>query len=314
MFGKNEIVGQRWFRNHPENVNKDKLLVTSLFTSLQGEGPYRGKPAIFVRLSKCSLACRFCDTFFDAGDWLTIDEIMQRMKDSVIQTLGKGDESLVPTYAKFWELDTDLDYDDIFDDRYNNIGLVITGGEPMLQDLLKDLCEKACETALGFVQIESNGILTQKLPQSVTVVVSPKCLEKHGKAVKYLQPNEESLKRASCLKFVMEAVEGSPYAEVPEWAFEWRRKTGREIFVTPMNMYNDLPQKAKNLRASGQNDISLETRSTVDEVISFWEKAEDGSTLLDMEANQINHEYAAKYAIQNGLTFQVQIHLLASLA
>ena len=75
-----------------------------------------------------------------------------------------------------------------------------------------------------------------------------------------------------------------------------------------MNIYNEEPKKSKELRMS-TNRISIEQRSTIDEKVSFWE---DG--LLDMKANQQNHEYAAKYSMNHGLVFQVQIHLLASLA
>ena len=73
MFGHNEIVGQKYFDNAD-----DKLFVTSIFYTLQGEGPYRGEPAVFVRFAKCNLNCGFCDTFFDDGDWLSIAEIESR--------------------------------------------------------------------------------------------------------------------------------------------------------------------------------------------------------------------------------------------
>ena len=84
--------------------------------------------------------------------------------------------------------------------------------------------------------------------------------------------------------------------------------TGKEIYVSPMNIYKKEPQKAKEMRASNQ-EITIEHRSTVDEVISFWEEG-----LLDMKANQRNHEYAADFCMKYGFIFQVQIHLLASLA
>ena len=56
MFGMNTITGKAYFRDAPENT----LTVTSRFFTLQGEGPYRGMPAYFVRLAKCNLSCHFC--------------------------------------------------------------------------------------------------------------------------------------------------------------------------------------------------------------------------------------------------------------
>ena len=46
MFGLNEIVGKKYFADAG-----DKLFVTSIFYTMQGEGPYRGMPALFVRLA-----------------------------------------------------------------------------------------------------------------------------------------------------------------------------------------------------------------------------------------------------------------------
>ncbi len=116
------------------------------------------------------------------------------------------------------------------------------------------------------------------------------------------------LSRADCLKFVMCADQDSPYSQVPEWAHEWKKNNNKEVYVSPMNIYSQEPQKSKALRAIKDN-ISIEERSTIDEIISFWEPG-----LLDMKANQTNHEYTAKYCIQHGFRMQLQVHLYASLA
>lgn len=44
-----------------------KLAVQEVFYTLQGEGPHAGKPAVFIRLAGCHLACTFCDTEFTSG-------------------------------------------------------------------------------------------------------------------------------------------------------------------------------------------------------------------------------------------------------
>ena len=80
MFGKNEIVGQKYFN---EVKGEDVMFVTSIFFTLQGEGPFRGMPAVFVRLAKCNLNCSFCDTFFDDGDWLSFNQIDERITNTI---------------------------------------------------------------------------------------------------------------------------------------------------------------------------------------------------------------------------------------
>jgi 7-carboxy-7-deazaguanine synthase len=302
MFGQNEIVGQKYF-----DKAGDKLFVTSIFgVTLQGEGPYRGEPALFVRLAKCNLNCSFCDTFFDDGDWMTIPELEARI-DQTIDDYFKGN---VPIWAReLWG--GVADPKDLGKPqsalKKREMVLVVTGGEPMLQKNLVPFLERM-NLKFAKTQIESNGTIVQNIPPETTLVVSPKCSEKNGQAVKYLEPRPEMLARADCLKFVMSSDENSPYNTVPEWALEWRANTGKPVFVSPMNIYNTLPQKSKQLRAE-KNQISMEERSTVDEKISFWSEG-----LLNMQANQANHEYAGRYSTQNGLILNLQIHLFASLA
>jgi len=300
MFGKNSIVGEKYFKDAG-----NKLFVTSIFFTLQGEGPYRGEPAVFVRLAKCNLACGFCDTFFDDGDWMTTEEIDARI-NKVIEDHFEGD---VPLWAReLWGGVAEEGEEGLQGPlKKREMVLVVTGGEPMLQQNLVPFLEYM-NLRFAKTQIESNGTIVQAIPASTTLVVSPKCSEKKGVAVKYLAPKPEMLARANCLKFVMNADPESPYSSVPDWAHEFRAKTGNPVFVSPMNIYNSEPKKSKQLRAD-TNQITIEERSTVDEKISFWEEG-----LLDMKQNQANHEYAAKYCIQHGFIMNLQIHLYCSLA
>ena len=289
MFGLNEIVGKKYFADAG-----DKLFVTSIFYTMQGEGPYRGMPALFVRLAKCNLGCSWCDAFFDDGDWMTVEEIV---------------------LAGLLEIDRYYN-NEVPEDIYSKIVFVLTGGEPSLQNI-KPLLEFASEKFVA-TQIESNGVFAPDVPDRTTVVVSPKCNEKVDISlgfkryvpIKYMEPNKDTLARADCLKFVVEDQDefDSPYQGIPDWAHEWHKETGRDIFISPMNIYNKEPEKAKAIRA-GKNKMDLEERSTVDEVVSWWEK-----DLFNMEANQKNHEFAARYALNHGYIFQMQLHLFASFA
>lgn len=289
MFGTNEVVGKKHFKDAPAG----SLLVTSLFFTLQGEGPYAGMPALFIRLTKCNLECSFCDTFFDEGSWLTYSDL----EEQIHVEINKFWTSKVET-APTWAIDGK---------GHPGVVLVVTGGEPLLQDNLSDFLATQL-SKFKAVQIESNGIPATVVPEGVTLVCSPKCAEKNGVATKYLAPSKTILERADCLKFVMSADQSSPYSVIPDWALEWKEQTGKPVFVSPMNVYNSLPQKIKLLRAE-KGTITMAERSTVDEVIDFWEPG-----VLNQSANEANHKYTALYAIKHGLRLNLQMHLYAGLA
>jgi len=63
MFGKNRVLP-------PVRVAPDgRYWVQEVFPTLQGEGPWTGWPAVFVRMAGCNLACHFCDTDFESSTW-----------------------------------------------------------------------------------------------------------------------------------------------------------------------------------------------------------------------------------------------------
>ena len=291
MFGTNEVIGKKFFRDAPA----DSLFVTSMFFTLQGEGPYAGQPALFIRLAKCNLDCSFCDTFFDDGDWMTFGELESKI-NAAINDFWLKQGKATPTWANNGI------------NNYPGVVLVMTGGEPLLQENITEFMRQQLPRFRA-VQVESNGIPETEVPAGVTLVCSPKCIEKNGVAVKYLAPSNTILARADCLKFVMTADADSPYNNIPDWAHEWKRANPhKEIYCSPMNVYNDFPQRIKLLRAE-KGTITMAERSTVDEVISFWEPG-----LLNLKSNQANHEYTGRYCVEHGLKLNLQMHLYASLA
>lgn len=112
-----------------------KLNVNEIFYSLQGEGGRSGEASIFIRLTKCNLACSFCDTDFADGNDMTLDEILDILK----------------VYPCKW--------------------IIWTGGEPTIQ--LKDE-HLSFFRENGYKQaIETNG--TKKVPALIDYITcSPK--------------------------------------------------------------------------------------------------------------------------------------------
>ncbi|MFW5965999.1 MAG: radical SAM protein [Persicimonas sp.] len=103
-------------------MKPDKLRVTEIFYSIQGESTHAGRPCVFVRLSRCNLRCNWCDTeySFKGGDKRSLDEILERV------------------------------------DSYGCKLVEITGGEPLLQPgvfpLMTQLCDRGYE-----VLVETSG-------------------------------------------------------------------------------------------------------------------------------------------------------------
>lgn len=100
-----------------------------IFASLQGEGPSAGRPSTFVRLSRCNLACVWCDTAY-TWDFRRFDRHANQV------TLSEAD-----TAARIAALGQDR--------------LVITGGEPLLQ--APALARMIAMLPDMHVEIETNG-------------------------------------------------------------------------------------------------------------------------------------------------------------
>lgn len=143
MFGTNNQAK----RDHGDGKT---LEVKEIFSTIQGEGPFSGVPAIFVRLAGCHLKCYFCDTNFENG------------------TKKYVSTDIIPEIA----------LKALTGKRYATALVVITGGEPLRQNILP-LCKELA--ALEFtVQIETSGtywvdgLENLVLTGAVQIVCSPK--------------------------------------------------------------------------------------------------------------------------------------------
>lgn len=143
------------------------LQVQDIWYTLQGEGPFSGTPAIFVRLTGCNLACTFCDTQWD-------DE-----QDRVLPVLSH--QPNVDEQKGICELIFDIRCE--ANDHPNLV--VLTGGEPCRQDL-SILIPKLTDEGYQ-VQIETAGTYWQEClnDPSVTIVCSPKTQHVHPKIMEY---------------------------------------------------------------------------------------------------------------------------------
>jgi len=113
-----------------------------IFASLQGEGPSIGRPVAFVRLSRCNLACQWCDT---AYTW-RFEGDNRPHRDG--QTFERAANQLTLS-----EEDVAARIRTLGQDR-----LVITGGEPLLQGAA--LARMVALLDGISVEIETNGTAT----------------------------------------------------------------------------------------------------------------------------------------------------------
>jgi 7-carboxy-7-deazaguanine synthase len=146
----------------------DKLTVSEIYASIQGESSYSGFPCVFVRLTGCPLRCRWCDTTysFQGGTEMAIDRIVS-------------------------------------DVLAHNIRVVeLTGGEPLAQKAAPVLMQKLIDAGRT-VLIETGGSEDiSVLPPQSHVIMDIKCpgSKMHDRN---LWDNIPHLKKSDEVKFVV---------------------------------------------------------------------------------------------------------------
>lgn len=146
----------------------NRLRITEVFHSLQGESVTVGLPTVFVRLTGCPLRCQYCDTTysFTGGEVFALDDVIARISS--------------------------------YECKY----VCVTGGEPLVQPGCIPLLKKLCD--LGhFVSLETSGARDiSKVDERVMIVMdlkTPDSLESD----KNLWANLDYLKPSDQIKFVL---------------------------------------------------------------------------------------------------------------
>jgi|WetSurMetagenome_2_1015567.scaffolds.fasta_scaffold41124_3 7-carboxy-7-deazaguanine synthase len=144
------------------------MKIIEIFPSLQGEGPWAGRPCTFVRLAGCVKPyCHWCDTRYalSGGKEMPVSEVLSRIK------------------------------------KLKCTSVVITGGEPFMQkDEVVLLHEALVENSFS-VQYETSGKAGIPDLKSAFIVLSPKRPQR-----KWLIDKKDVVK-ADCLKFVYDSAD-----------------------------------------------------------------------------------------------------------
>lgn len=133
--------------------NQTPLDVAEIFPTIQGEGPYTGERAVFVRMAGCNLQCSLCDTDYTSNRRL--------------MTTAQITEEIDFAFSKM-------------NAKVRSLFVVITGGEPLRQNigpLINQIIQQKMHSGVN-IQIETNGTLfRENLPwfsSALSVVCSPK--------------------------------------------------------------------------------------------------------------------------------------------
>jgi len=199
----------------------NSLAVNSIFYTIQGEGPFAGTPAVFVRLAGCNLQCPDCDTEYGLWKVMSVSDILEAIAEVTPET-----------------------------NRVRCPLIVITGGEPFRQNIRK--LTIALLENLYQVQVETNGTLFADLDyafahHSFTIVCSPKgskvnaLLWPHIKALKYVL-NADSQNADDGLPIL---ALGHGTKQVARWPEHWKG----EVYIQPVDVQDENANK-RHLKAA----------------------------------------------------------------
>ena len=149
-------------------TSSEKIRLTEIYQSIQGESSFVGQRCIFVRLTGCNLRCNYCDTeySFYGGKNHTIGDILKTVND------------------------------------YNCNLIEITGGEPLLQKGVLPLMTSMCDEGKT-VLIETSGNRDISVVDPRVHIIMDLKTPSSGECDRNLYENIKFLKPKDEVKFVI---------------------------------------------------------------------------------------------------------------
>jgi 7-carboxy-7-deazaguanine synthase len=146
----------------------ERLRITEIFHSIQGEADSVGWPTVFVRLTGCPLRCGYCDTAyaFHGGEWWSMEEVLAEVA------------------------------------RHGAKHVTVTGGEPLAQKNCLDLLTRLCDAGHA-VSIETSGALPIAPLDPRVVRVMDWKTPGSGEKDRNLVDNIPALRESDQVKFVI---------------------------------------------------------------------------------------------------------------
>ncbi len=153
------------------------LLITETYKSIQGESTWAGLPCTFIRLARCNLRCRWCDTTysFTGGEKRSIDDLLEEC--------AKFGGSLVE----------------------------ITGGEPLAQAECPALAQALIDAGYTVLVETSGSLPIDVLPPECIRIMDLKC-PGSGECEKNDWSNIDALTDRDEVKFVLSSREDYEWA------------------------------------------------------------------------------------------------------
>jgi 7-carboxy-7-deazaguanine synthase len=192
----------------PSTAPANRLRVTEIFYSLQGESLTSGCPTVFIRLTGCPLRCGYCDTdyAFTGGEWMELPQIMERVA------------AYTPRYV------------------------TVTGGEPLAQRNCLTLLRSLCDAGYT-VSLETSGALTVAAVDPRVVKVMDLKTPGSGEVERNRYENLNALSRNDQVKFVI--CDRGDYQWARELIARYRLEGVCEILFSPSHGQQDPAQLAE---------------------------------------------------------------------